>query len=239
MTTRILLVEDEKNFGSVLKEYLKMNGYEVELCEDGELGLKAFESGTFDLCILDIMMPKKDGFTLGKAIKGINKNMPIIFLTARTMREDMIQGYQIGADDYIHKPFDSELLLLKIKVVINRSSSGIPPQLLIHKIGQFEFNTQSRLLIHNTKKEIKLSPKESALLDLLCQHKNNVLLREKALKDIWQDSNYFTGRSMDVYIVKLRKYLSADTSVQINNLHGNGYSLTVASSASPSTTDVR
>jgi two-component system, OmpR family, response regulator len=232
MLAKILLVEDEKNFGSVLKEYLKMNGYVVELCEDGELGLNAFKSDTFDLCILDIMMPKKDGFTLGKAIKAMNKNTPIIFLTARTMREDMILGYQIGADDYIHKPFDSELLLFKIKVILNRNSSGRLPEHLIYKIGQFEFNAQTRLLRHDKKKQIQLSPKESALLDLLCQHQNSVLLRERALKDIWQDSNYFTGRSMDVYIVKLRKYLSEDPSIQITNLHGNGYRLAIATNES-------
>jgi two-component system, OmpR family, response regulator len=228
MPVKILLVEDEKNFGSVLKEYLKMNGYEVELSEDGEQGLKAFKSAKFDLCILDVMMPKKDGFTLSKEIKVFNKNIPIIFLTARTMREDMIKGYQLGADDYIHKPFDSELLLLKIKAVLNRNNNTTHSEAFIYNIGQYEFNARMRILKHAPDKEVKLSPKEAALLNLLCQHKNDVLLRERALKEIWQDDNYFTGRSMDVYIVKLRKYLAADTSVQINNLHGNGYSLTVA-----------
>jgi two-component system, OmpR family, response regulator len=230
MPTKILLVEDEKNFGSVLKEYLKMNGYEVVLSEDGEQGLNAFKSEKFDLCILDVMMPKKDGFTLSKEIKAFNKNIPIIFLTARTMREDVIKGYQLGADDYIHKPFDSELLLLKIKAVLNRNNNTTHTDAFIFEIGQFTFNVRMRILKQAKEKEVKLSPKEAALLNLLCQHKNDVLLRERALKEIWQDDNYFTGRSMDVYIVKLRKYLAADPSVQINNLHGNGYSLTVASS---------
>jgi DNA-binding response OmpR family regulator len=228
MSHKILLVEDEKNFGSVLKEYLKMNGFDVELAEDGEQGLQAFQSNKFDLCIIDVMMPKKDGFTLSAEIKNINKLVPFVFLTARTMREDIIKGYQLGADDYIHKPFDSELLLLKIKAVLNRNAIVTNTEVRIHSIGQFEFNTRMRSLKHVSEKEVKLSPKESELLNLLCQHKNDVLLREKALKTIWKDDNYFTGRSMDVYIVKLRKYLLADTSVQINNLHGNGYSLTVA-----------
>jgi two-component system, OmpR family, response regulator len=228
MATKILLVEDEKNFGSVLKDYLKMNGYDVILTEDGEQGMKTLQSEKFDLCILDVMMPKKDGFTLSKEIKAFNKNIPIIFLTARTMREDMIKGYQLGADDYIHKPFDSELLLLKIKAVLNRNNTSLQSEEFIFTIGLYEFNFRMRTLKHEADKALKLSPKEAALLNLLCQHKNDVLLRERALKEIWQDDNYFTGRSMDVYIVKLRKYLAADTSVQINNLHGNGYSLTVA-----------
>ncbi len=228
MLYKILLVEDEKNFGHILKDYLKMNGYEVVHCEDGEQGLATFEQDNFDLCIIDVMMPKKDGFSLGKEIKSINKLVPIIFLTARTMKEDIVKGYQLGADDYITKPFDSEVLLLKIKAVLNRNTITVHKEVPIHQIGQFEFNTRMRLLKHVSEKEVKLSPKEAALLDLLCQHQNDVLLREKALKTIWKDDNYFTGRSMDVYIVKLRKYLAADTSVLINNLHGNGYSLTVA-----------
>jgi two-component system, OmpR family, response regulator len=232
MSHKILLVEDEKNFGSVLKEYLKMNGFDVELAEDGEQGLQVFQSNKFDLCIIDVMMPKKDGFTLSAEIKNINKQVPIVFLTARTMREDIIKGYQIGADDYIHKPFDSELLLLKIKAVLNRNNNTTYSDAFIYNIGQYEFNARMRILKHASDNAVKLSPKEAALLNLLCQHKNDVLLRERALKEIWQDDNYFTGRSMDVYIVKLRKYLAADTSLQINNLHGNGYSLTVASSAS-------
>lgn len=224
MKTRILLVEDEKNFGLLLKDYLTMNDFLVTHCENGEEGLTAFKSETFDICIIDIMMPKKDGFTLSTEIKAINKNIPLIFLTARSMRDDVIRGYTIGADDYIIKPFDSEVLLFKIKAILNRHSTFTND---IHQIGQFKFNAKLRSLKDLSEKEIKLSPKESALLNLLCQHLNDVLLREKALKQIWGDDNYFNGRSMDVYIVKLRKYLSADPNVEITNLHGNGYSLLI------------
>lgn len=228
MKTKLLLVEDEKNFGMLLKDYLVMNGFEVELCEDGVQGLQAFSRETFDLCIVDIMMPKKDGFTLSTEIKAMNKTIPLIFLTARTMREDIIRGYKIGADDYIIKPFDSEVLLLKINAVLNRHSAITYDSMVFnHQIGRFNFNAKLRTLIYNSDTEYKLSPKEAALLNLLCQHKNDVLLREKALKQIWKDDNYFTARSMDVYIVKLRKYLLPDTNIEISNLHGNGYSLRV------------
>ncbi len=226
MQPKILLVEDEKNFGMVMRDYLSMNGYEVTLCENGELGLDAFKKETFDLCIVDVMMPKKDGFTLAAEIKTINKNVPFVFLTARGMREDMIKGYRLGADDYLTKPFDSEVLLLKLKAILNRNSSDNSNEFL-HEIGKFSFNAKLRTLKSDKNKEEKLSPKEAALLNLLCHHKNDVLPREKALKQIWNDDSYFTGRSMDVYIVKLRKYLAADPNVEINNLHGNGYSLII------------
>jgi len=226
MQTKVLLVEDEKNFGAILKDYLKMNGFAVEWCQDGEEGLLAFKTSAFDLCIIDIMMPKKDGFTLSGEIKTINKNIPIVFLTARGMRDDMIKGYKLGAADYITKPFDSELLLLKINAILNLQTETVSENQFEHSIGSFSFNAKLRSLKNKTQ-EIKLSPKEAALLNLLCQHKNDVLLREKALKQIWTEDNYFTARSMDVYIVKLRKYLSADPSVEINNLHGNGYCLSV------------
>lgn len=224
---KILLVEDEKNFGMVLKDYLGMNGYAVTLCEDGESGLEAFKKDKYDLCILDVMMPKKDGFTLSSEIKTINKDIPLLFLTARSMRDDVVKGYKLGADDYITKPFDSEVLLLKLKVILNRQEiRSANENIFEHSIGKFSFNAKMRTLKHS-KGEVKLSPKESALLNLLCQHKNDVLPREKALKQIWNEDNYFTGRSMDVYIVKLRKFLADDPSIEINNLHGNGYSLMV------------
>lgn len=226
MKPKILLVEDEKNFGLLLKDYLSMNGFMVTHCEDGEQGLKAFKEDSFDLCIVDVMMPKKDGFTLSAEIKAINKIIPLIFLTARGMRDDMIKGYTIGADDYIIKPFDSEVLLFKIKAILNRHASVANDTGFIHEIGKLSFNAKLRQL-KNKSEEIKLSPKEAALLNLLCQHKNDVLPREKALKQIWTDDNYFTARSMDVYIVKLRKYLSVDPDIEINNLHGNGYSLVI------------
>lgn len=226
MKHKVLLVEDEKNFGMVLRDYLSMNNYEVTLCENGELGLEAFKANSFDLCVVDVMMPKKDGFTLAAEIKALNKNVPFVFLTARGMREDMIKGYKLGADDYLTKPFDSELLLLKLKAILNRNSSD-NSNTFLHEIGKFSFNAKLRILKSEKNKEEKLSPKEAALLNLLCQHKNDVLPREKALKQIWNDDSYFTGRSMDVYIVKLRKYLAADSNIEINNLHGNGYSLII------------
>jgi two-component system, OmpR family, response regulator len=223
---KILLVEDERNFGTLLRDYLNMNGFTVELCEDGEQGLKAFRSASFDLCILDIMMPKKDGFTLATEIKQMNKSVPLLFLTAKGMRDDVIKGYKLGADDYITKPFDSEVLLLKLKAILTRNINTVNENEYEHNIGKFSFNAKMRTLKAD-KNEVKLSPKESALLNLLCQHKNDVLPREKALKQIWNDDSYFTGRSMDVYIVKLRKYLASDASVEISNLHGNGYSLQI------------
>lgn len=226
MSTKVLLVEDEKNFGMVLRDYLNMNGFEVTLCENGELGLEAFKQNAYELCIVDVMMPKKDGFTLAGEIREINKTVPFVFLTARGMREDMIKGYKLGADDYITKPFDSEVLLLKLKAILNRNASENSNEYL-HEIGKFSFNAKLRILKSEKNKEEKLSPKEAALLNLLCQHKNDVLPREKALKQIWNDDSYFTGRSMDVYIVKLRKYLASDPNLEINNLHGNGYSLVV------------
>lgn len=221
---KLLLVEDEKNFASVLKEYLKLNDFEVELCANGEEGLLAFKPGKFDLCIVDIMMPKKDGFTLSAEIKALDPQVPLIFLTARSMREDMIKGYKLGADDYIIKPFDSELLLLKIRAVLARGSR-VPLNEDQYQLGCFRFNAKLRLL-KNGEHEIKLSPKEAALLNLLCRYKNDVLLREVALKQIWKEDSYFTARSMDVYIVKLRKYIAADPRLSITSLHGNGYSLT-------------
>ncbi len=226
MQSKILLVEDEKNFGMVMRDYLSMNGYEVTLCENGELGLDAFKKETFDLCIVDVMMPKKDGFTLASEIKALKKKVPFVFLTARGMREDMIKGYKLGADDYLTKPFDTEVLLLKLIAILNRNSVDNSNEFL-HEIGRFSFNAKLRTLKSDKNKEEKLSPKEAALLNLLCHHKNDVLPREKALKQIWNDDSYFTGRSMDVYIVKLRKYLATDVNVEINNLHGNGYSLII------------
>jgi two-component system, OmpR family, response regulator len=225
---KLLLVEDEKNFAQVLRDYLRMNDFEVTLCANGEEGAAAFSAGKFDLCVLDIMMPKKDGFTLAAEIKSSDPSMPVIFLTARGMREDMIKGYRTGADDYIVKPFDSELLLLKIRAVLNRhSSSRMNGETFEHNVGLFHFNAKMRTLSRQDGPVTRLSPKESALLNMLCQHRNDVLQRGKALKQIWKDDNYFTGRSMDVYIVKLRKYLASDPAIEISNVHGNGYSLSV------------
>lgn len=209
----------------VMKDYLRMNGFTVDLAENGEQGLELFRQKQYDLCILDIMMPKKDGFTLSAEIRTLNKEVPFIFLSARGHKEDLVKGYKNGADDYIIKPFDSELLLLKIQAILKRRYALTNSDDHIYDLGQFQFNARLRLLKHKAGLETKLSPKEAALLHLLCRKKNDVLARETALKEIWKEDTYFTGRSMDVYIVKLRKLLAADSDLEITNLHGNGYSL--------------
>jgi two-component system OmpR family response regulator len=223
---KILLVEDEKNFGMVLRDYLRMSGFEVYWAENGELGSQSFRENKFDLCILDIMMPRKDGFTLSAEIRSLNEQVPIIFLTARTMKEDMVRAYKNGADDYIVKPFDSELLLLKVNAILQRQRNKKTELLSEYLLGSFVFNVKMRSL-KGANQVLKLSPKEAELLALLCSYKNDVLPREKALKEIWKEDNYFTGRSMDVYIAKLRKYLSAEKGVEIESLHGKGFSLRV------------
>ncbi len=223
MKQHLLLVEDEKNFGAVLKDYLQMNGFVVTLCEDGNRGLEAFKTIRFDLCILDVMMPKKDGFTLGREIRELNKNIPLLFLTAKALREDVIKGYKVGADDYIIKPFDTEVLLYKLRAILNRKETEEKVPETLHQIGSIEFNYKLRTIRYPDSKEVKLSPKEAELLNLLCNHKDDVLPRSKALKLIWKEDNYFTGRSMDVFIVKLRKYLQVDSNIEIVSLHGNGY----------------
>jgi len=222
---KILLVEDDLNFGSVLRDYLSVNGYEVTLCEDGVVAFARLEKGVFDLCITDIMMPYKDGFTLAEEIKQFNNDLPIIFLTAKTLKEDMLRAYKIGADDYIIKPFDSELLLYKIQAVLNRKAPRENEKRTI-LLGKYIFSYPERTLLFNDQRQ-KLSPKEAQLLQLLCEHKDELLPREKALKKIWGDNNYFNGRSMDVYITKLRKCLAGDASIEIENLHGTGFKLIV------------
>ncbi|MFD2245485.1 response regulator transcription factor [Pontibacter ruber] len=224
----ILLAEDDPNFGIVLKDYLEMHDYEVTLCKDGNQGSTAFRKGKYDLCILDVMMPEKDGFTLAREIKKLDTNVPIIFLTAKTLKEDMLEGFKIGADDYITKPFDSEVLLYKIKAVLNRKG-GVTPEKAEpteYTIGSYVLQPKLRLL-HHQGHEQKLSPKEADLLLMLCQHLNDVLPREIALQRIWREDTYFTARSMDVYIAKLRKYLKEDPTVEIINIHGQGYRLCV------------
>lgn len=226
--TRILLAEDDPNFGIVLRDYLELHDYEVTLCNDGCKGSAAFRKGTFDLCILDVMMPEKDGFTLAREIKKLNPTVPLIFLTAKTLKEDMLEGFRIGADDYITKPFDSEVLLCKIRVILNRKSgaAAAKPEQAEFSIGQYRFQPKFRLLIRNSQEQ-KLSPKEAELLRMLCQHLNDVLPREEALHMIWHEDSYFTARSMDVYIAKLRKFLKEDPAVEIINIHGQGYRLCV------------
>jgi DNA-binding response OmpR family regulator len=224
---RILLVEDDPNFGTVLKDYLSLNDYKVTLAKDGLEGLIMFKNDDFDLCILDVMMPRKDGFSLAKDIRSTNSEVPIIFLTARTMKEDVLKGYQSGGDDYLNKPFDSEVLLYKIKAILQRKETEqtIEEDVFEYKIGKFDFNSKLRHLSYDGGEIQKLSPKESKLLKLLATHKNDLMPRELALTKIWRDDNYFTSRSMDVYIAKLRKYLKPDENVEILNIHGEGFRL--------------
>ncbi len=227
MNANILLVEDDVNFGNVLKNFLELNEYRVTLVRDGIEGLHTSAKGGFDLIILDVMMPKLDGFSLAKQIRKQDKKTPVFFLTAKSMKEDMITGYRIGGDDYLTKPFDTDVLLYKIKNVLKRSL-GINE--LEDKsdftIGKYNFDYKLRI-IKNGEESIQISPKEAELLRLLCLHKNDLLPRTKALKIIWGDDNYFNGRSMDVFITKLRKYLKNDPDIEIVSLHGKGVRLLV------------
>ena len=222
----ILLVEDDVNLGTILSEYLQLKKFEVDLCKNGDDGLAYFKKNNYDLCILDVMMPRKDGFTLGKEIRAINKNIPIIFLTAKSMLKDKIEGFNIGADDYITKPFNTEELILRITAILRRSNNVNSANNLIFNIGKYSFDYQKRLLEINRQVRT-LTSKESELLKLLCENNNETLNRELALSLIWKDDNYFTSRSMDVYITKLRNYLKDDDSIEIVNIHGVGFKLLI------------
>ncbi len=222
---KILLVEDDPNFGSILKDYLMMNDFDVTLAKNGMEGFEKFKKDTFDLCILDVMMPYKDGFTLAREIRDKNKEIPIIFLTAKTMKEDVLKGYKVGADDYLNKPFDSEVLLMKIKAIMQRKSSEVKAEntKFEFQIGKFNLNSKLRFLTFENDEPIKLSPKENELLKMLALYENDLMPREVALTKIWRDDNYFTSRSMEVYIAKLRKYLKPHENVEILNIHGEGF----------------
>ncbi|MEZ4847855.1 MAG: response regulator transcription factor [Bacteroidia bacterium] len=225
----ILLVEDEANFGAVLRDYLQLNNYQVTLCDNGADGLKVFKTQPFRLCILDIMMPKMDGFTLAKKIREINSDMPIIFLTARSMKEDIHQGFELGADDYITKPFDSEELLYRVKAVLKRTSSennqdeSIPDEF---NFCGFHFNYRLHTISYKGE-DSRLSPKEADLLRLLLVRKNDLLSREEALTQLWGDDNYFNARSMDVFISKLRKRFKDVPEISIENVHGKGFRMVI------------
>lgn len=229
--SKILLVEDDANFGKVLKNYLELNDYVVELARDGILGLAAFRREKFDLLISDVMMPNLDGFSLAEEVRNIDPDIPLFFLTAKNMKEDILTGYKLGADDYILKPFDSEILLSKIKAILKRNSDAQEKQNehVDYQIGDFHFNSKLRELKHGATTHV-LSPKENDLLKMLADHLNDLLPREQALKRIWGSDTYFNGRSMDVYIAKLRKYLKDDEKVEIVNIHGNGFRLLVKES---------
>ena len=223
----ILLVEDDVNFGAILNDFLKLHSYNVTLAKNGIEGLEKFKKNSFGLCILDVMLPFKDGFTLAKEIRDLNKDVPLFFLTAKTLKDDVLKGYKLGADDYLTKPFDSDILLLKIKTIfkrkkISRSDNNIK---FLYEFADFKFNSKLRILKYNDDKEVKLSPKENELLKLLLNHLNDLMPRELALIKIWNDDNYFTSRSMDVYIAKIRKYLQKDDRLEIENIHGEGFRL--------------
>lgn len=221
---KILLCEDDENLGMLLREFLAAKGFSADLCSDGEKGYKAFLKGKYDLCVLDVMMPKKDGFTLASEIRNVNSEVPIIFLTAKTLKEDVLEGFQIGADDYITKPFSMEELVSRISAILRRVKGKKEKEVTMYQIGKFTFDTQKQTLtIGDVTK--KLTTKESELLSLLCHHMNEILERNYALKHIWIDDNYFNARSMDVYITKLRKLLKDDPQIEIINIHGKGYKL--------------
>jgi len=225
---KILLCEDDTNLGMVLKNYLELNDYDVTLERDGRLGLAAFQREKFDICLLDVMMPNMDGFTLGEEIRDVNPDVPLFFLSAKTMKDDIIQGYKLGADDYITKPFDSEVLLHKIKAILKRNEEMHKEEVNAEfDLGKYHFNPRLRELTINGKVQV-LSPKENELLKMLSEYKNDLLSREVALKKIWGSDTYFNGRSMDVYIAKLRKYLKEDNTIEIVNIHGNGFRLVVS-----------
>ena len=221
---RILLCEDDENLGMLLREYVQAKGFLCDLFGDGDAGYKAFLKGRYDFCILDVMMPKKDGFTMASEIRALNQDIPIIFLTAKSLKEDILEGFKIGGDDYITKPFSMEELLFRIEAILRRVKGNKGKDIVSYRLGEVVFDVQKQLLVRG-EQQTKLTTKESDLLSLLCAHANEVLERNFALKTIWVDDNYFNARSMDVYITKLRKHLKDDEQVEIINIHGKGYKL--------------
>ena len=227
MKNKILLAEDDYNLGNLLRSYLSAKEYDADLFVNGREALDAFDKGLYDLCIIDIMMPEMDGLMLAKKIRNINSLIPVIFLTAKNQKEDIITGFRAGADDYITKPFSMEELLYRIEAVLRRiTGPSVVKKAESYTIGKYTFDTKTQVLTYEDHK-IKLTTKESELLELLCRHGNDILERNYALKTIWIDDNYFNARSMDVYITRLRKYLRKDPSVKILNVHGRGYKLLV------------
>ena len=227
---KILLCEDDENLGTLTREYLEDKGFKAELFSDGEAGYKAFLKGKYDICLLDVMMPKKDGFQLAQEIRTVNTDVPIIFLTAKALKEDILEGFKIGADDYITKPFSMEELVLRIEAILRRVNGKKGKDVTVYKLGKFTFDTQRQVLFTGDRSD-NLTTKESELLSLLCAHANEILERNFALKTIWIDDNYFNARSMDVYITKLRKKLKDDPNVEIINIHGKGYKLIIPEEA--------
>jgi DNA-binding response OmpR family regulator len=229
---KILLVEDDPNFGSIMKSYLELNDFEVTLKTDGKQGLAGFRSEKFDICILDVMMPEMDGFTLAREIRKSNSETPFIFLTAKSLKEDMLEGFRTGADDYITKPFDSEVLLFKLHAILKRHIQRNENEANVNEfmVGRLLFNYNLRTLSHDNTTQ-QLSPKEASLLKMLCTAREGILLRKEALEKIWGADNYFNGRSMDVFIARLRKCLKADPAIEIANIHGNGFRIIISPSS--------
>ena len=223
---KLLLVEDDPNLGTILSEYLEAKGFDTTLCKNGEEGYEAFTKNQYRICVLDVMMPIKDGFTLAKEIRRINQEVPIVFLTAKSLKEDTVKGFNIGADDYIKKPFSMEELLVRMGAILRRTQGNEEQDQGAYNVGTYQFDFNQRLLINGVDEQ-KLTTKENALLKLLCKNINGVLERNHALNAVWGDDNYFNGRSMDVYIAKLRKYLKKDENVEIVNVHGKGFKLFV------------
>ena len=221
---KILLCEDDESLGMLLREYLQAKGFDADLCSDGEQGYKNFLKTEYDMCVLDVMMPKMDGFTLAQEIRQANPDIPVIFLTAKTLKEDILEGFKLGADDYITKPFSMEELVFRIEAILRRTKGKKSRESTVYHLGEFTFDTQKQLL-QIGEKQTKLTTKENELLALLCSHSNEILQRDFALKTIWIDDNYFNARSMDVYITKLRKHLKDDPQIEIINIHGKGYKL--------------
>ena len=226
---KILLVEDDNNFGLILRDYLTLHSYETTLAKNGIEGLEKFRKYNYDLCILDVMMPFKDGFSLASDIRSINEEVPLIFLTAKSLKDDVIKGFKIGADDYLIKPFDSEILLFKIKSIFKRKISlkKATDNKVDYIFSSFRYNSKFRELQFKNDKPVTLSPKEGKLLTLLLDNMNDLTTREEALVKIWNDDNYFTSRSMDVYVTKIRKYLSKDPKIKIENIHGKGFKFSI------------
>jgi len=226
---KILLVEDDNNFGSILRDYLTLHSYETTLAKNGIEGLEKFKKHNYDICILDVMMPFKDGFSLASDIRSINEEVPLIFLTAKSLKEDVIKGFKIGADDYLIKPFDSEILLFKIKSIFKRKISlkKATDNKVDYIFSSFRYNSKFRELQFKNDKPVTLSPKEGKLLTILLDNMNDLTTREEALVKIWNDDNYFTSRSMDVYVTKIRKYLSKDPKIKIENIHGKGFKFSI------------
>lgn len=227
MAQTILLVEDDPNFGMLLQDHLEMNGFEVKRATDGDAGWKMYLEQPYDLCVLDVMMPIKDGFTLAREIRKHKPDQPLIFLTAKSLKEDMLEGFRIGADDYLTKPFDTDVLMMKIKALLQRSTPNTIVERDVYTVGNYSYNTRLRVLTFPNGEDVKLSPKEGELLRLLIHHQNDLLPRSVALVKIWKDDNYFTGRSMDVYVAKLRKYLKEDARIEIQNVHSEGFILKI------------